>query len=58
MKKVMCITAIAMSQVGSANFAFAQTTPDLGANTGSESNRSEHTAPVAVGTRVTSRPSA
>jgi hypothetical protein len=35
----MCIVAIVMSLVGSANFAMAQSTPDLGASTGSEANR-------------------
>ena len=39
MKNVMCIVAIVMSLVGSANFAMAQSTPDLGASTGSEANR-------------------
>ena len=39
MKNVMCIVAIVMSLVGSANFAMAQSTPDLGVSTGSEANR-------------------
>jgi hypothetical protein len=43
MKNVMCIVAIVMSLVGSANFAMAQSTPDLGASTGSEANRAATT---------------
>jgi hypothetical protein len=54
MKNVMCILAIVMSLVGSANLAMAQSTPDLGANTGSEANRraiynnGEYTGPQAA----------
>jgi hypothetical protein len=39
MKTVMCIVAIVLSLVGSANFAMAQSTPDLSDSTGSEANR-------------------
>ena len=39
MKKVMSIIAIAMSLLGSANFALAQSNPSLGVSTGSEANR-------------------
>jgi hypothetical protein len=44
MKKVMCIVAIAMSLVGSANFAMAQSSSgrDMGVSTGSEANRKAH----------------
>ena len=42
MKNVMCIVAIVMSLVGSANFAMAQSRPDMGAVTGSEANRQAH----------------
>jgi hypothetical protein len=40
MKKVMCIAAIVMSLVGSANLAMAQ--PDMGVTTGSEANTEAH----------------
>jgi hypothetical protein len=43
MKNVMCILAIAMSLVGSASFAMAQSTPDKGVHSGSEENRSANT---------------
>jgi hypothetical protein len=36
---IVSIIAIAMSLLGSANFALAQSNPSLGANTGSEANR-------------------
>ena len=39
MKNIMSIIAIAMSLLGSANFALAQSNPSLGASTGSEANR-------------------
>jgi hypothetical protein len=42
MKRVMCTVAIAPSMLGSANFALAQSYPDMGANTGSEANRAAH----------------
>jgi hypothetical protein len=38
MKKVMGIIAVALSLVGSANFALAQSNPSLGATTSSEAN--------------------
>jgi hypothetical protein len=40
MKKVMCIAAIVMSLVGTANLAMAQ--PDMGVVTGSEANTEAH----------------
>jgi hypothetical protein len=42
MKKIIGIAAIAVSLICSTNFVLAQTTRDLGANTGSEGNRQEH----------------
>jgi hypothetical protein len=42
MKNVMCIIAIVMSLVGSANLAMAQSHPDGGVVTGSEANRAAH----------------
>jgi hypothetical protein len=42
MKNIMCILAIAMSLVGSASFAMAQSRPDMGVSTGSEANRAAH----------------
>jgi hypothetical protein len=42
MRKIISVMAIAMSLLGSANFAMAQTYPDFGANTGSEANRAAH----------------
>jgi hypothetical protein len=39
MKKVVGIIAIAMSLLGSANFALAQSNPSMGVTTGSEANR-------------------
>ena len=43
MKNVMCIVAIVMSLVGTANFAMAQSSgTDMGVVTGSESNRAAH----------------
>jgi len=42
MKNVMCIVAIVVSLVGSANLAMAQTFQDQGVVTGSEANRAEH----------------
>jgi hypothetical protein len=42
MQKVIGIVALAVALLGSTSFVLAQTTPDLGANTGSESNRQEH----------------
>ena len=42
MKNVMCIVAIVMSLVGSANLAMAQTFQDQGVVTGSEANRDAH----------------
>jgi hypothetical protein len=42
MKNVMCIVAIVMSLVGSANFAMAQSFQDQGVVTGSEANRAAH----------------
>jgi hypothetical protein len=39
MKKLMSTIAIALSLLGSANFAMAQANPSLGATTGSEANR-------------------
>jgi hypothetical protein len=43
MKNVMSIVAIVMALVGSANFAMAQSNPDLSISTGSESNRAATT---------------
>ena len=42
MKNVMCIVAIVMSLVGSANLAMAQAFQDQGVVTGSEANRAAH----------------
>jgi hypothetical protein len=42
MKNVMCIVAVVLSLVGSANFAMAQAYPDDGVVTGSEANRNAH----------------
>jgi hypothetical protein len=42
MKNVMCIVAIVMSLVGSANLAMAQSVPDMGVVTGSEANSEAH----------------
>jgi hypothetical protein len=42
MKNVMCILAIVMSLVGSANLAMAQSYPDMGIRTGTEANRAAH----------------
>jgi hypothetical protein len=42
MRKIIGIVALAVSLIGTTNFVLAQTTPDLGANTGSEANRHEH----------------
>jgi hypothetical protein len=42
MQKLIGIVAIALSLLGSANFALAQPYPDFGANTGSEANRAAH----------------
>jgi hypothetical protein len=42
MKKVMCIVAIGMSLLGSANLAMAQSVPDMGVVTGSEANTAAH----------------
>jgi hypothetical protein len=42
MKNVMCIVAIVMSLVGSANLAMAQSYPDRDVVTGSEANRAAH----------------
>jgi hypothetical protein len=39
MKKVMSVVAIAVSLLGSASFALAQSNPSLGVSTGSEANR-------------------
>ena len=39
MKKVLGIIAIAVSLIGGANFALAQSNPSMGVTTGSESNR-------------------
>ena len=46
----MCVVAIAISLVGSANLAMAQTVPDLGAVTGSEANRAAHSMAVNIPT--------
>ena len=42
MKNVMCIVAIVVSLVGSANFAMAQSRYDMGVVTGSEANNQAH----------------
>jgi len=42
MKKVLCIVAIGMSLLGSANLAMAQSVPDMGVVTGSEANTAAH----------------
>ena len=39
MNKVLGIIAIALSLIGSANFALAQSNPSMGVTTGSEANR-------------------
>jgi hypothetical protein len=42
MNKIMSVIAIALSLLGSANLAMAQSYPNFGANTGSEANRAAH----------------
>jgi hypothetical protein len=42
MRKILAIAAIAVSLFTSGQFALAQTTRDMGANTGSDANRQEH----------------
>ena len=43
MKKVIGFIAVAMSLVGSANFALAQSNPSMGVTTGSEANADANT---------------
>jgi hypothetical protein len=42
MKRILGIAAIAVSLLSTGQLALAQTTSDMGANTGSESNRAQH----------------
>jgi hypothetical protein len=42
MKRIAEIAAIAVVLLGTGQFALAQTTRDMGANTGSQANRQEH----------------
>jgi hypothetical protein len=41
-KKIVGIAAIAVALLSTGQLALAQTTPDMGANTGSEANRAQH----------------
>ena len=42
MKKIVSIIAVALSLIGTANVAMAQTTRDQGVVSGSQSNAAEH----------------